>query len=339
MNRSHRLLHVLVAVAAASSIAMPLLAQTPPESQRISFQIATGPVSGSYLRVGEVIARIISNPPGLTRCEDEGVCGPEGLIATSRSSSGSVANAMSVNNGRVNSAIVQGDVALAAFEGTGPFKAAGALKNLRAIARLHDETLHLVVGARSRIKRLADLSGKRVGIDARTSATNLTVRAVLLAANVSTKRLRLSFQSAEQAADDLKGGRIDAYFAIGALPIRSVDSLIRRGQARVVAIDARTLAALEKQNAMFSKFEVPADTYRGLKPTMTLNVATVWLVSKALPENIVYGISRSLWNPANRIELSPLGMIAKSINVATAAENLPVPLHAGAQRFYAEAGR
>jgi len=53
----------------------------------------------------------------------------------------------------------------------------------------------------------------------------------------------------------------------------------------------------------------------------------------------VQGILRSLWNPANRVELQRLGKWSRSIDVAKAAENLPLPLHDGAQRFYAEAGR
>ncbi len=337
-QRLRRLLNVVVAIVAVSA-AMPLFAQTPPETQRISFQIATGPVSGTYLRVGEMIATIISNPPGFGRCEDDAVCGPAGLIATSRSSSGSVANAISVNSGRVTSALVQGDVALAAFQGTGPFKATGALKNLRAIARLHDETLHLVVAARSRIKRLSDLNGKRVAIDGAKAATNFTVRSILSAANISPSRLRLSFQNADQAAADLRDGKLDAYFVIGASPIRGVDNLVRRGQARVVGIDARVIAALTKGDAMLTKFELPADSYRGSKAVATFNVASVWVVNKSLPGDLVHGILRSLWNPLNRSELKRLGSIAASISVEKAAENLPIPLHDGAQRFYAEAGR
>jgi len=349
MKRPHRLLHGFLrygllrcglwAIVAASSIAVPLFAQTPPESQRISFQIATGPVSGSYLRVGETVARIISNPPGLARCDEEGVCGPEGLIATSRSSSGSIANAISVNSGRVKSAIVQGDIARAAFDGTGPFKAGGPLKNLRAIARLHDETLHLVVASRSRIKKLSDLKGKRVGIDSAKAATNFTVRTILAMGNIDTNRLRLSYQAPEQAAEDMRDGKLDAYFVIGATPIRSVDWIVRRGQGRVIGIDARVIAAAVKRNPMLMKIDLPSDTYRSSKALATLGVGSVWLVHKDLPKDIAYGIVRSLWNPANRSELQRLGSIARSIHVEKAAENLPVPLHDGAQLFYAEAGR
>jgi TRAP transporter TAXI family solute receptor len=329
----------LVAVVAGLIVA-PTLAQTPPpESQRISFQIATGPVSGSYIRLGEVLARIISNPPGLARCEVVGVCGPEGLIATTRSSSGSIVNAVYVNGGRVKSAIVQADIAAAAFAGEGPFVQNGPLKNLRVIARLHDETLHLVVGSRSGIRTFAQLAGKRVGIDSTKAATNHTVRTVLAAANMPTRRLRLSYQSAEQAARDLRDGKIDAFFVIGVAPINLVDGLVRRGQARVIGLDPATIASLAKKHPMLSKAELPENTYRVSRRVVTLNVASLWLVHKSMSGKVVQGVLRSLWNPANRTELQRLGTWSRTIEVAKAAENLPLPLHEGAQRFYTEAGR
>lgn len=339
MSHARRLLPGFVASLIAASIAMPLLAQTPPESQRISIEIATGPVPGSYLRVGEAVARIISNPPGLARCDVDGVCGPKGLIATSRSSSGSIANAISVDSGRVTSAIVQSDIARAALAGAGPFRNTGALKNLRALARLHDETLHLVVASRSRIKRLADLKGKRVGIDGATSAVNFTARMVLANARIPTTRLRLSFQSPERAAEDLRDGKLDAYFVVGVVPIRSVDGLVRRGQARVIGLDAKVVAAVAKKDPMFQKLTMPGDTYRRSKTLTTLGVASVWLVHKDMSDEVAYGILRSLWHPANRAELNRLGAISQSMQVERAAENLPLPLHGGAQRFYAEADR
>ena len=338
-EKTHRLTTLLIAISAALMVA-PIAAQVaPPETQRISFQIATGPVSGSYLRVGEAIAGIISNPPGLGRCRVQGVCGPEGLIATSRSSGGSVSNAIAVNAGRVTSAFLQGDVAIAARDGTGPFKSMGPLTQLRAIARLHDETLHLVVGTRSRIRKFGDIKGKRVAIDGPVSATNFTVRALLEAARIDPSRLRLSFEGGEQAAEALRAGRLDGFFVIGVAPIKPVDTLVRRGQARVMALDASAVAALVRHNPMFGRYVLPAGSYRSSRAALTLNIGTVWVVKKSLPEDVVRGILRSLWNPANRPDLRRLGKVAQTILPARAAENLPLPLHEGAERFYAEAGR
>jgi hypothetical protein len=210
---------------------------------------------------------------------------------------------------------------------------------LRALARLHDETLHLVVASRSRIKRLGDLKGKRVGIDGANTATNFTVRTLLAAAHIGTNRLRLSYQTPEHAAEDLRDGKLDAYFVIGAAPIRSVDWIVRRGQARVIGLDAKVIVSTTKKNPLFHKVVLPGDTYRSSKTLATLGVASVWLVHKDLPDDVAYGVLRSLWHPANRSELARLGPLSASIQVERAAENLPLPLHDGAQRFYAEAGR
>ena len=40
--------------------------------QRISFQIATGSISGTYFPVGEMLAGLLSHPPGVARCELSG---------------------------------------------------------------------------------------------------------------------------------------------------------------------------------------------------------------------------------------------------------------------------
>jgi len=338
-RKARQLTNLLIAIAAGLA-ASPLSAQIePPEAQRISLQIATGPVSGSYLRVGEVIAKIVSHPPGLARCDMPGVCGPEGLIATLRSSSGSVSNAIAVNAGRVKSGLVQGDVAAAARDGQGPFRQSGPLKNLRAIARLHEETVHLVVATRSRIRKLGDLAGKRVGIDGPRSATNHTVRLLLGAAGVDAKRLKLSFEPTMRASEALQNGKLDAFFVIGVAPVTVVDRLVRRGQARIVSLDADAISKLTRNNAMFSRRVLPSDSYRSSKEVATLDVASVWVVQKTLPEGVVQEILRSLWNPANRGELRRLGKLAATIDPAKAAENLPLPLHPGAERFYAGAGR
>lgn len=338
-RKTRQLANVLIAIAAVLATA-PLSAQVaPPEAQRISLQIATGPAAGSYLRVGEAIAKIISHPPGLARCDVAGVCGPEGLIATLRSSSGSVANVIAVNSGRVRSALVQGDVAAAAYQGLGPFKQSGPLKDMRAIARLHEETIHLVASSRSHIRKLSDLVGKRVAIDGTRSATNYTARLLFEAAKVNPAKIKLSVETPERAAEALRNGRLDAFFAIGVAPISAVDGLVRRGQARVVALDARAITTLTRANPMFSKYTLPSDSYRSSKAVATLNVAAVWVVQKSVPDSTVRAILRSLWNPANRGDLRRLGKIADSIDAAKAAENLPLPLHPGAARFYSEAGR
>ncbi len=315
-------------------------AQTPPEVLRISFQIATGPVAGSYFPVGEALARIISNPPGFGRCEDDvDVCGPVGLIASARASDGPIANVAAIRSGRVASALIQGDIAALAYEGAGPFQVVGAFKDLRVLAKLQSETVHLVVATHARVKRLSDLKGKRIGIDAPSSATNATARAILTAAKLNIAKLKLSFQTPEQAAGDLRSGKLDAFFVIGAAPVHVVDDLLRRGSARLVAIDGAAIAAWLKTRPLFMSVVLPDAAYRGSKATHTLAVAALWVGTAKLPDNVAYSLTRALWNPSNRNEIDGLGPVAASIRRDGLLESSPIPLHPGAAKYYQDAGR
>ena len=322
-----------------SLAAAPIRAQTPPELQRIPFQIATGPISGSYLPAGEALAVVISHPPGLGRCESARACGPEGLIATTRSSSGSVSNAISVDRGTVQSAIVQGDVAVAAKAGTGPFAETGALQNLRIIARLHDENLHFVVAARSRIKRLKDLAGRRVAIDSSNSATEVTVRQLLRAAGVPFASLALQRLSPEMATEDLEAGKLDAFFILGVAPIRSVDELMRHGYTHLIGIDSRTLQKLNRRSSMYRKTTLPSGTYRSSKSIAQLSVGSFWVVNRSQSSETVEKILQALWNPANQADLRNRTGFPKNIQLHLSPQNAPLPLHDGAKRFYASSGR
>lgn len=330
---------LLVASGLAAGSVWPLSAQTPPEMKRIPFQIATGPVSGSYLPLGEALAMIISHPPGLGRCDIANACGPEGLIATTRSSSGSVSNALAVERGSVQSALVQGDVAAAAISGQGPFEESGPLKNVRVIARLHDETLQIVAASRSGIRHLKDLAGRRVAIDTENSATEYTVRSLLGVAGVKFSSLKIKRVSAERAADDLRDGKIDALFVTGVSPIQVVDQLTRQGYVRLVPVESRTLQKLARKSPMYSKVQLPAGTYRSSKSVSALGVTSLWIVNSSQPSNTVIEILRAFWNPVNQTELRKRGEFAKMISLRKSLQKFPVPLHDGAKRFYAASSR
>src|ERR1700693_5526636 len=110
-------------LAALTSGFSPGAAYTPPA--RISFQIATGSTAGTYFPVGEAIAGLISHPPGVDRCQNADVCGPPGLIVSTRTSEGAADNLIAVNRGDVESGLAQSDVIAAAVKGQGPFKKLG----------------------------------------------------------------------------------------------------------------------------------------------------------------------------------------------------------------------
>src|SRR5437763_4148025 len=152
---------------------------------RMSFVIATGPTGGTYFPVGEAIAGILSHPPGVDRCEQTGMCGPPGLIASVRTSQGAAANVLAVNAHIVEAALAQSDVVAEAVAGRGIFRHAGAQTHIRVLAGLYPEEVHLVALRSAHVGSLASLRHKRVSVGPERSGTMVTVRTILAAIRLS----------------------------------------------------------------------------------------------------------------------------------------------------------
>ena len=88
----------------------------------------------------------------------------------------------------------------------------------------------------------------------------------------------------------------------------------------------------------FSRDDVPAGTYQGIGRTETVSVGAQWLVASSVDEEMVYQITRALWNENSRRLLDSGHAKGKHILLQTALDGITVPLHPGAKRFYVEQG-
>src|SRR4028119_706125 len=129
------------------------------------FRIGTGGTAGTYYPVGGLIANAVSNPPQ--------------LVLTAQASNGSVANVNSIASGGLESGFTQADVAYWAYTGTGLFEGKGKIEDLRLLANLYPESIHLVAAKSANVKSVADLKGKRVSLDEPGSGTLVDARIIL----------------------------------------------------------------------------------------------------------------------------------------------------------------
>lgn len=312
-------------------------AQTLPT--RIFFQIVTGPTGGTYFPIGQLIAGLVSHPPGVDRCESGNVCGPTGLIISARSSDGAVDNILAVNRGSAESGFAQGDVVAQAVAGEGPFRKTGKQSQIRIITGMFPEDVHLVVARKAKIAKVNDLVGKRVSLGAASSGTSVTARAILAAYGLPERRMRVRHDGADVAAQLLQQGRLDAFFFVGGRPVALVDDLLARGVARLVPIDGAGREALLKADAELSADTIPRGTYRGVLATETVSVSALWIVNASEPDALVYGITRSLFSVSNRAAMDNEGGAAAQIRLSTATHDLPAPLHPGAKKYFREIDR
>lgn len=303
-------------------------------------RIATGASGGGYFRIGGLIGNAISKPPGAPACtpSPSSPCGVPGLIALTQATFGSVDNILAVEERRVELALAQADVVDSAVAGRGRFAETGPTGNVRAIASLYTESLHLIVRADSDIAEIGDLRGHRVGLDMPGSGTGVIAEAVLEAFGLPLDVLTPHRARPNEAMDMLVAGSLDATFMMAGYPVISVLQAADAGSIRLLPVEGPELDGLLANHPYFGIGVIPADAYADTAEMPTVTVRALLVVGAHLDEDLVYEITRALWHPnATRLiaEGHPRG---KELSLERAIEDLPVALHPGAARFYDDAG-
>jgi len=328
-------LHALLAMVV---FALPALSPPPAAAQDIQYhRIGTGSTAGTYFQVGGIIASAISKPPGSRDCEDGGSCGVPGMIAVAQSTAGSVANVLGIAEGTLESGLSQADISYWAFNGKGAFAKTGPIENLRAVANLFPEAVHVVVRRNAGIGSIADLRGKRVSLDREGSGTRVDALLILEAFGLGPGDMVAEALAAGEAADRLRAGELDAFIMVVGTPATAVVGLADDSLITLLPIAGPEARGLREKYPFFHDNRIEAGTYFNLPATKTLSVGAQWLVSAALSDDLVYGLTRALWHESTRRLLDNGHPKGKAIQMVSALNGLVVPLHPGARRYYGEA--
>jgi TRAP transporter TAXI family solute receptor len=324
---------------AAAGLALFAVAFAPSQAQEIDFlRIGTGSTAGTYFPIGGLIASVISSPPGSRECERGGSCGVDGLIAVAVSTNGSVANVNAIASGELESGLGQADIAYWAYTGTGIFEERGPVENLRSIANLFPESVHIVMRRDIFLRSVEELRGKRISVDRQGSGTRVDALLILDAFGLSPDNLELFSVSAGEAADMLRANELDGFFFVAGTPAAAVEELADESRINLVPITGEPAAVLSKSMPFFAPITIPSGTYFNVAQTETLSVGAQWLVSADVPEEAVYAVTKALWHENSRRLLDRGHPKAQLIRLETALEGLGAPLHPGAERYYREIG-
>jgi len=298
-------------------------------AQQTFFRIGTGGTSGTYYPIGGLIANAISAT---------GENGVEGLVATAVSSNGSVANINAIQSGASESGFSQSDVAYWAHSGTGLYEGKPKVEDLRLVATLYPETLHIVARADAGIKSVADLKGKRVSIDEPGSGTIVDARLVLAAYGLSEKDISPEYLKPGPSGEKMRDGALDAFFFVGGFPAGAITELAASTAITLVPVSGPEAEKLIADNQFFAVNTVPAETYKGVGEMQTISVAAQWVTSAKQPDDLVYNITKALWSDGTRKALDAGHAKGKQITLQNAVTSAGIPFHPGAEKFYKEAG-
>jgi TRAP transporter TAXI family solute receptor len=310
--------HLFLILGLSAALAAPVQAQQ-------FFRIGTGGTAGTYYPVGGMIANAVSQPGK--------------IVVTAQATNGSVANVNGVVSGAMESGFSQSDVATWAYNGTGVFEGKPRVADLRMIANLYPESIHLVVKKGSGIKSVADLKGKRVALDEPGSGTLVNARAVLAAWGVKESDIKPDYIKPNQAGDKLKDGALDAFFFVGGSPAGAIAELASSGAGiELVALAGPQAEALRKANPYLAIDNIAAGTYKDVPAVQTMAVGAQWVTSAKADTETVYQITKALYSKAAQDALAAGHAKGKFITRENAVQGVGIPFHPGAEKFYKEAG-
>lgn len=329
------------AVTAALATAA-LLVGVPAQSQDMKFfRIASGSAGGTYFPMAGLLAQVISNPPGARPCDKGGNCGMDGLVAIAQAAHGSVANVNAIKSDQIESGFAQSDVTYWAYTGTGPFKGKEPIKKLCVLGSLFPEHVHVVAGAKSGIKSVPDLKGKKVAMGLPASGALVGARLVVGAYGLEEKKdFTPEYVKSKTGADKIRDGHLDAFITVTGYPNASVTEMASTQGAVLVPVEGASREALIKKAPFYSADVIPGGTYKGNdKDVETVTVSALWVSRSNLPEDLHYGVVKGLFGNKQAAKVLANGHAkGKSITLDTHHNGVPIPYCAGAAKFYKEAG-
>jgi TRAP transporter TAXI family solute receptor len=190
----------------------------------------------------------------------------------------------------------------------------------------------------SGINSVADLKGKRVSLDEPGSGTYVDANLILESAGLSKDDVQAEALKGGAASEALRNGKIDAFFVVAGYPTGSLVELSSAVPIKLVPIDGAAAKALTDKYGFFASSDIPAGTYKDVAAVTTVAVGAQWLTNADEPEDLIYNITKALWNDKTRKLLDVGHAKGKVITLDTALDGIGIPLHAGAERFYKEVG-
>jgi len=201
---------------------------------------------------------------------------------------------------------------------------------VRALARVYEDLLHLVVPTDSPIRTLADLKGKRVATGAAGSGTEITVGRLLEVAGLPDA-IQAQRWGLDDSAAALRDGRIDAFFFSGGLPVQAIEDLNNSVGIRIVDLGEWVEPMRKAHSTVYVRREVNDSVY-DLPAVSTLAVPNFLVVPTEMPDDVAYELTKLLMERHEALARAhPAG---ERFDVRSAIGTMPVPLHPGAARYF-----
>jgi len=210
-------------------------------------------------------------------------------------------------------------------------------QELRVVAPLYPNVVHVLVPRGSGVHSLGDLAGARVSVGAAGSGTEEVARQLLEVYDLTYDDIDARFLTFSESSASLRDGAIDAAIISVGYPAAAVLEATTTGGARLLSIEADRAAALREEYPYYSAGVIPSGTYSGMESDVHTLAMMNWIVGR---ESLDQDVVRLLLNilQERRAALAQVHEMANQIELGTLAD-APIPLHPATERWMKESWR
>lgn len=283
-------------------------------------RLMTGPQGGSWYPLGGAIANI---------------AGKAGINVQVLPGAG-IANVKAVQLGKADFGFGNSISTVDGVAGRAPFDAKA--DNVCNVATLYPQYFQIVANADSGIKSLADTKGKSIAVQPRGNTAEFITAQMLEVYDLTYKDMgRVSYVSYTDAVSLLKDNNAQLFTLGTTVPSSSIMDLASARKINLIDVPDDKFQAMRKLNPGYTKLTIPADSYPGqANDVQAVGYATHLIARCDLDENTVYKILKGV--KANKADLDAIAKAMAGTTVKMMAEDIGVPLHKGAEKFYKEQG-
>ncbi|MBQ8082068.1 MAG: TAXI family TRAP transporter solute-binding subunit [Clostridia bacterium] len=261
----------------------------------------------------------------------------DGISATGEATAASIQNLRDLHEGNSELGISQSEVAFYAYNGQMDYEG-NAFTDIRALYSTIYNFLQVFVPADSDIHSIADLKGKTVSMGSAGSGGEMAARALLSAYGLDYTTVNAQFMGESDGSSALKDGKIDAMIATHPLGSAAMTELTTSMNARLLAIEADD--KFYEVYPLYTPYTVPAGTYNGQDADVVIPRSRIIMctsTNSGLTDDEIYEIVKAVWENRDEWAGSAKSVETQAV-LETALEEIAIPMHPGAIRFFEEIG-
>jgi len=244
----------------------------------------------------------------------------------------SVENVGSLGSGDADFALIQNDIGYFAKNGTGLDAFEGdPIENIRGVATLYPETIHIITDPDAEIESVSDLEGASVNTGDLGSGTQVNALQILESvAGLTPDDFTEENTDFTQAADQLRDGDVDAAFVVGGWPVGAVEELATTTDIDILNLDEDARDAASEDASWFADDTIPAGTYEGVDEDVdTVSVQAMIATREEYDADIVEAVSEAIFENTDTLSIK-----SEFIDIDSAQDGMSIDLHEGAARYF-----